>query len=199
MSNPMRHLPPLALAAILLCALSCGTDEPRGRDNGTTPVPHDTTHRNDTTPTDTTHHNTTPNDTTGNTNPADTTHHGNNDTTTTFSITLNAPRDYGYMGQTLQLNAVTSAAATVSWHSSNSAVATVDASGLVYFNNRKDAGKMNQFIWSLSGNILAFHYFVYRRDKHFAAVGARDGMHRPISLPILETPSPSPSWTVSPS
>ena len=135
MSNPMRHLPPLALAAILLCALSCGTDEPRGRDNGTTPVPHDTTHRNDTTPTDTTHHNTTPNDTTGNTNPADTTHHGNNDTTTTFSITLNAPRDYGYMGQTLQLNAVTSAAATVSWHSSNSAVATVDASGLVCFNN----------------------------------------------------------------
>lgn len=33
---------------------------------------------------------------------------------------------------------------------------------LVYFNNRKDAGKMNQFIWSLSGNIL--HVFQGDRE-----------------------------------
>ena len=33
---------------------------------------------------------------------------------------------------------------------------------LVYFNNRKDAGKFNQFIWSFSGSIL--HVFQGDRE-----------------------------------
>ena len=134
-----RHLPLLILSAIMLCAISCGTDEPRGRQNGTTPVPYDTTHRNDTTPTDTTHHGNNPADTTGHSTPGDTTHHGNSDSTT-FTITINAPRDYGYMGQTMQLNAVTTRPATVTWHSSQTAIATVDASGMVCFNNTDEDG-----------------------------------------------------------
>ena len=32
----------------------------------------------------------------------------------------------------------------------------------VYFNNRKDAGKLNQFIWFFSGNIL--HVFQGERE-----------------------------------
>lgn len=123
----------MILTAIMLCAVSCGTDEPRNKTNSTTPVPFDTTHRNDTTPTDTTHHGNNPADTTGNTTPADTTHHAGNDTTTAFTITLSAPQTYGYMGQTLQLNAVTTTPATVHWRSSRATIATVDANGLVTF------------------------------------------------------------------
>ena len=132
MKRLSRHLPLVILAAILLCGVACGTDEPRGKDHGTqggsTPVPHDTT-RNNTNPPDTTSNDTTHNST----NPPDTTHNSTNDTTTTFSITLNVPRTIGYMGQTMQLNAVTTAPATVKWQSSRAAIATVDAEGLVTF------------------------------------------------------------------
>lgn len=136
MNNVSRHLPIVMLTAILLSAVSCGTDEPRGRDHGTngdgTPIPHDTIHHNDTTPTDTTHHGD---------NPADTTHQGNdNDTTATFTITLTAPQDYGYMGQTMQLSALTSRPATVTWHTSRAAIATVDGSGKVTFSNTDSDG-----------------------------------------------------------
>lgn len=134
MSGLMRHLPLLIFTTIMLCVVSCGTDEPRRtQDSGSTPVPFDTTHRTDTTPTDTTHHGNNPTDTTGNTTPADTTHHNGNDTTAAFTITLNAPQTYGYMGQTMQLNAVTTTPATVQWRSSRALIATVDANGLVTF------------------------------------------------------------------
>ena len=136
MSGQSRHLPLMILSVIMLCAVSCGTDEPRRtQDGGSTPVPFDTTHRNDTTPADTTHHGNNPSDTTGNTTPSDTTHHSGNDTTATFTITLNAPLDYGYMGQTMQLNAVTTRPTSVTWKSSRPLFATVDADGMVTFSN----------------------------------------------------------------
>lgn len=120
-----RHLPLLLLTVlVLLSAVSaCGDDEPRH----TKPHDHDT-------PADTTHH------------PNDTTHHGSDttaaDTTTQppFTLTVSAPRPYGYMGQTMQLTAVTSTPATMTWHSSHTAVATVDASGLVTFGNARQDG-----------------------------------------------------------
>lgn len=121
-----RHLPLLLLTAlVLLSAVSaCGDDEPRhARSND-----HDT-------PADTTRH---PNDTTA--------HHGTDttatDTTTSppFTLTITAPRPYGYMGQTMQLTAVTGAPATVLWRSSHTAVATVDAGGLVTFANARQDG-----------------------------------------------------------
>lgn len=127
MKRVLRHLPLLMLTALLLVGVvSCGDDEPGNRrhdHHGDTPTPVDTTHTNDTT-----HHT----DTTGN----DTTHNqSGNDTTTAMAITVNAPRDYGYMGQTLQLTAVTTKPATVSWRSTRTMVATVDNNGLVTFGN----------------------------------------------------------------
>lgn len=118
-----RHLPLLMLTAILLLgAVACG-DEPSGKHHGT---------RVDPTPVDTTHHN----DTTG-THGSDTTGNHNNDTTTTppFTIVIDAPRSYGYSGDTLQLTAVTSSPADVTWRSTRTAAATVNGSGTVLFNN----------------------------------------------------------------
>lgn len=133
MTRLLRHLPLLLLASLLLTgvAASCGSDEPSH--------PHHSSHGNDT-PTDTTHH---PNDTT----PADTTHHqgtdstSNDTTTASFSIAISAPRPYGYMGQTMQLTAVTSAPATVTWRSSRTDVAMVDGQGLVTFANAHQDGQ----------------------------------------------------------
>lgn len=121
----LRHLPLLMLtAALLLGVISCGKDEPRTQRHDTSnhSTPTDTTHNSDTTG----HHN---NDSTGN--------HGNDSTPAPHvSITINAPRDYGYMGQTMQLTAVTTGSAdAVTWRSTRTTVATVDASGLVQFNN----------------------------------------------------------------
>lgn len=131
MSHVLRHLPLMILTAIMLCAVSCGNDEPRSKSNGSTPVPFDTTHRSDTTP-----NGNNPADTTNNgNNPTDTTNNGSNDTTAAFTITVKAPQDYGFMGQTMQLTAVTSQPAAVTWHSSQTATATVDANGLVSFYN----------------------------------------------------------------
>lgn len=121
----LRHLPLLMLtAALLLGVISCGNDEPRTHrhDTGSHSTPADTTHSSDTTG----HHS---NDSTG--------HHGNDSTPAPHvTITINAPRDYGYMGQTMQLTAATTGNAdAVTWRSTRTTVATVDASGLVQFNN----------------------------------------------------------------
>lgn len=130
MRSLLRHLPLMMLTALLLMgSASCG-DEPRSIHSGT-PVPADTArHNNDTTGNDTTSHGS---DTTA----TDTTHHTGGDTTSTsLSIQIHAPRDYGYMGQTLQLSATTSSPATVTWHSLNTSVATIDrSSGMVTFGN----------------------------------------------------------------
>ena len=128
MGNQAGHLALLMLTAIMLLgAVSCG-DEPGGKRHGridNTTTPADTTHRNDTTASDTTRQ-----------QPVDTIH---TDTTSThpatFTITVTAPRPYGYMGQTMQLTAATSSAATVVWRSTRTAAAWVDANGLVTFNN----------------------------------------------------------------
>lgn len=122
MSRALRHLPLLLLSAIVMLGVaSCG-DEPRD-------IRHGEHGRTDTTTTDTTHHH--GNDSTGN----DTTHHHGNDTMPAFAITLTAPRDYGYMGQTMQLAVTTSRPAEVTWHSSLTTAATVDQNGLVTFSN----------------------------------------------------------------
>ena len=130
MKSLVRHLPLLMLTVLLLSgAASCG-DEPHSIHSGT-PIPVDTTHHNnDTTSNDTTGHG---NDTTA----TDTTHHHSGDTTTTaLSITILAPRDYGYMGQTLQLTASTSSPASVTWRSLNTSIASIDKdNGMVTFGN----------------------------------------------------------------
>lgn len=117
-----RHLPlTLLLLAAVLSMASCQHDEPRGHSpgrGGTTITPVDTTH----TPSDTTH------------TPVDTTTHST-DTTRVLTLELSAPRDYGYMGQSLQLTAVTSHPVTVEWSSSNTLAATVDSHGLVTMSN----------------------------------------------------------------
>lgn len=126
MKCPLRHLPLLALTAVLLMGgISCGSDEPIGNRHGS----HD-----DPTPTDTTSQDTTSHSGTD-TIPNDTTSHHDTDTTTTPRITIGAPRDYGYMGQTMQLTVTNTATAAVKWRSSRSAVASVGQDGLVTFNN----------------------------------------------------------------
>lgn len=126
MRHVLRHLPLLVLTAILLVgAVSCGDNEPSGKHHdphGDSPTPVDTTHHNDTTGNDTT--------------ATDTTHHtGGNDTVPPVTITIAAPRDYGYMGQTLQLDAVTTSPETVTWRSTHTTVATIDNNGLLNFSN----------------------------------------------------------------
>lgn len=127
-----KHAPLALLAAAVLCVVACHHDEPWGNRPGQangSETPADTVHQpSDTTnqPADTTNH---PTDTTGN----DTT--STDTTASVFTLTLSAPRDYGYMGQTLQLNASTSKPATVKWSSSNPLAATVDAQGLVTIAN----------------------------------------------------------------
>ena len=113
-----RHTPLLLLAAAILSMVSCQHDEP--------PVHRPGEHDSIVTPIDTVH-------------PADTTTHQPNDTTTpppsdstgAVTLLLSAPRDYGYMGQTLQLTVETSDSATITWKSSNTLAATVDDQGLV--------------------------------------------------------------------
>lgn len=124
MVRALRHLPLLLCIAAAMCIVSCG-DEPHARHYG----------GNDN-PADTTHHST---DTTGGA-PADTVSHND---TTVFTITLSAPRDYGYMGQTLQLQADTAGGTgeSIKWTSSRSDVATVDANGLVTFANVRQDGE----------------------------------------------------------
>ena len=128
MRRLFRHLPLLTFTAILLLNIAaCGNDEPRGKrhdDHGDRPTPTDTTQHNDTTARDTT--------------ATDTTHYNNPDSTDAFAITVTAPRDYGYMGQDLQLTAVTSRQATVTWRSTCTAAATVNADGLVHINNARN-------------------------------------------------------------
>ena len=108
-------------AILLLGVASCG-DEPSGIHHG---------NRVDPTPEDTTHHS----DTTGS-HGNDTTGGSANDTTTTpFTLAIDADRDYGYMGQTLQLHAATTTPSPVSWRSTRMTSAIVDGDGLVTFNN----------------------------------------------------------------
>lgn len=130
MKSMLRNLPLLMLTVLLLSGTaSCG-DEPQSIHSGN-PIPVDTTrhNNNDTTSNDTTGHG---NDTTA----TDTTHHNSGDTTTTVLLTILAPRDYGYMGQTLQLAASTSSPATVTWRSLNTSIATIDKdNGMVTFGN----------------------------------------------------------------
>lgn len=111
------------IAAMVLCAVACSSDEP----DVVRPHYHDNA-------ADTT--GTAPKDTTG-TTPPDTT---GNDTIPPFSLEISAPRDYGYMGQTLSLTAVTSAPATVQWRSLNTTVATVTSEGTVTLVNTREDG-----------------------------------------------------------
>lgn len=125
MARVLRHLPLLLCIAVAMCISSCGDE------------PHPRHYDGPDTPTDTTQH---PTDTTGGT-PADTTSH--NSDTTIFSIALTAARDYGYMGQTLQLQADTTGGTgeAIKWTSSRGDVATVDAQGLVTFANVRQDGQ----------------------------------------------------------
>ena len=101
---------------------SCG-DEPQHHRPGThssdTIQPPDSTHH----PTDTTSRDTTSRD------------------TTRFTISIAAPRPYGYMGQTMQLTATTSSRAPIVWSSSRTDLATVDQSGMVTFANSRTDGQ----------------------------------------------------------
>ena len=121
----------LVMAAVC-CVASCGHDEPGGKhpgNNGGSVIHNDTTGRDTTgrvTPNDTTSRDTTGRDTTGGSPSA------------TFTIKLGADRDYGYMGQTLQLHATTSADATVKWRSTNTLAATVNNEGLVLLANVRE-------------------------------------------------------------
>jgi len=129
MTSRLRHLPLLLLSAVMLLgAFSCGNDEPNARrhDDREGPTPADTIHNNDTTGNDTTHH-----------QGGDTTQYPGGDTTgTVYSVIINAARDYGYMGQTLQLTATTTPGGeAVTWRSTCTMVATVDGNGMVNFNN----------------------------------------------------------------
>ena len=124
MTRLARHLPILLVIAAVCCVASCGHDEPGGKrpgNNGSI-VNNDTTTRDTTgrvTPNDTTSRDTTGRDTTGGSPSA------------AFTLKLSAERDYGYMGQTIQLHAITSADATVKWKSTNTLAATVNNEGLV--------------------------------------------------------------------
>lgn len=133
MTGLARHLPILLVMAAVCCVASCGHDEPGGRrpgNNGGTIIHYDTTSTRDTTgrvtPTDTTSRDTTGRDTTG------------GSPSSTFTLKLSAERDYGYMGQTIQLHATTSADATVKWKSTNTLAATVNNEGLVLLANVRD-------------------------------------------------------------
>lgn len=118
-----------------LCVMGCGHDEPDLQRPHLHDNPADTT--GTTTTSDTTGGN--PADTTGG-NPADTT---GKDTVPPFTLTITAPRDYGYMGQTMSLHASTSAPASVQWRSLNTLVATVNSEGLVTLaNTRADSTAM---------------------------------------------------------
>lgn len=122
MSLLLRHIPLLLVAAAALSIASCGSDEPQGRrpgEGGSTDTTTDTTQRNDST--------------VNPPGPADTT--SRDSTSSGFSLRLSAPRQYAYMGQCLQLTAITSEAATVKWRSTNTMVAIVDQNGLVVMNN----------------------------------------------------------------
>lgn len=122
MKSLSRHLPLLILtAALLLGAVSCG-DEPQGKHHGG---------RVDSSPVDTTGHS----DTTGNHGSDTTGNHGSDTTTNPLTIAIQAERDFGYMGEVLQLHAVTSTPAAVTWRSTRPAAATVDSDGLVTFSN----------------------------------------------------------------
>ena len=131
MVRALRHLPLLLCIAIAMCISSCG-DEPHPKHYSGNDNPSDTTG----TAADTTHHTT---DTTGGT-PADTTSHND---TTTFSIMLTAPRDYGYMGQTMELKADTTGGTgeAIKWTSSRNDVATVNQQGVVTFANVRQDGQ----------------------------------------------------------
>ena len=130
MRSLLHHLPLALLTAFLLMGVNACGDEPGGR--------HHSNHDNSA-PTDTTNHGS---DTTGrgdtttvDTTAVDTTHNGGGDTTAVFTLNIQALRNYGYMGQTLQLTAVTSSPAAVTWHSSSPSVAYIDQDGMVTFNN----------------------------------------------------------------
>lgn len=127
-----RHLPLLLLLVAIWSMASCNHDEPLGNRPG-----HGGNARTDTTNTRDTTGNVNPPDTTGRTNPTDTT---NRDTTgnDTFTLTLSAERDYGYMGQSLQVYATTSDSAAVIWKSTNTLAATVNNEGLVLMANVRD-------------------------------------------------------------
>ena len=123
-----RHLPLALLAAAILSMAACHHDEPNGNrpgQGGSHVTPGDTVSPNDTT-----------------THPTDTITPPPNDTTSsdTFTLTLSAPRGYGYMGQTLQFTAFTSSETTVTWASSNPLAATVDNQGLVSIANLSGDG-----------------------------------------------------------
>ena len=137
MTRLTKLLPLLLLTAAIWCMSACDHDEPRGRrpGSGNSVVQNDTTGK--ITPTDTTTR-----DTTGRVTPTDTTGKDtiNYPPPETFTITLSAERDYAYMGQSLQLHATTSDAATVNWKSTNTLVATVNNEGLVMMANVRDNG-----------------------------------------------------------
>lgn len=110
------------LTAAMLCIASCDGDTPQTRRPGE-PTTDSTSHD------DTTHHSPNPSDTTSrDTIPTDS-------TTVPFTLTLTADRLDAYMGQSLQLTAVTNEQATVKWRSTNTIVAIVDQDGLVQMNN----------------------------------------------------------------
>jgi len=116
----------LAVVA-MLCVGSCVSDDPHHRlgeaDGNVTGV--DTT-------------GTASSDTTGREggSAGDTTHHSTDDPpATTFTLSIVAPRNYGYMGQTMQLAAEANQEAAVTWKSTDSRYASVNSEGLVAFKN----------------------------------------------------------------
>jgi|GEM_PF-2916261 len=126
----LRHLPLFIIIMMMLTIAACGSDEPRHRaGEGGTSSRTDTTN----TSTDTTAAGDTTSGQGGSDSDTTGTHSG--DTTSTFAITITAPRNDAYMGQTLQLTASTSTAAEVKWRSANTRVANVDANGLVTMHN----------------------------------------------------------------
>ena len=163
MTRLTKHLPLLLLTAAICGISACDHDEPRGRrpGSGGTIVTNDTT--GNVNPTDTTARDTTNQVTPSDTIPKDTT---NNPPSETFTITLNAARDYAYMGQSLQLYAITSDSATVKWKSTNTLVATVNNEGLVLMANVRD--NCDTYILATANNVsdsLLLHNHVWRVAK----------------------------------
>lgn len=110
------------LTAAMLCIASCDGDSPLDRRHGDDTT--DTINGNDTT-----HHSPNPSDTTSrDTIPSDS-------TTVPFTLTLTADRPDAYMGQNLQLMAITSEPTAVKWRSTNTLAAIVNQDGLVQMNN----------------------------------------------------------------
>jgi len=115
------------VATIMMVITSCHESEPDMPGRKIDPdIPTDTINNDTIQPHDTVPPDTIPRDTISN----DTTHNS-----TVFTIQIVAPRDYAYMGQTLQLSATTSDTATVTWKSTDTRVATIDQQGLITVNN----------------------------------------------------------------